>query len=795
MVKLRYSIICLLAFIYIFPFCSCIAKEQSIEKLREYYSQHPSAFVHVRCNPQKLTHYLSRLNPQGFFYDYTMKKEKRISRHPTYDQQQRMGTLLKEVFVRLWTISENCRCTSQPLPAGFWEAVIYYGSIEVGRPNNSGRFHASCFYLPGYANGIYFSCLPLMNRVEAGEETSAVLVEAHRILKQISLQSWTHPWRADSTQKEFVSVDRFRNHVWWVGGNALGYRDLLATAVLHRSVQMVEVLARVCKQSFSAVAQSTIGDAFWIEGFTADGAGWGHGKQNLVWGYPIDGAVGALDFLQKLQGTPFEQILDQRNRAVVMNYLRGSSFYYYKGYIPPCVSRLSYKYYEKKKVYIPYKRLVALCVNHFLNQFSVAEQNELVRLHEEIERQQLMGMQQYSSQYTGIRWFWNNDDLVKKDESSYVLINMASSRCDGLESAHTVNDAANIYACDGQTLLMKEGNEYLEIMGSIDRTSLPGITARVGDSLVVPETNWDGYCSRSNCAAGVTDGDRYGACGFVFEKMDARQKYNKPHQPNAFYGGVKAYKSYFLFDNYLVALGAGIQDLYRKFPQEIHTTINQTWHKGKLMLLSRKKRRVLNENTGCIVSCKRSPVWIAQKGGFAYSLLSQDRDTMFYSVENRNNQWLERYVNNRSVKDLPVSSTVFQLWLNHGAHPVEDKYAYMVYLGDKTPELKYFPFQVIENTTYRQMVTNREQTICAGMVYNPRVSFQLWGKTCKVSVSCAFLLQKSKDGYLLTINDASMDASRETIQFEWGGHKWVIPCYQDESCGKPIMVRFSNKNL
>ena len=68
-------------------------------------------------------------------------------------------------------------------------------------------------------------------------------------------------------------MERFRNHVWWVGGNALGYRDLLATAAVQHSVKMIEVLSEVCQKSFSAVSQPTINKAFWTEGFTADGAG------------------------------------------------------------------------------------------------------------------------------------------------------------------------------------------------------------------------------------------------------------------------------------------------------------------------------------------------------------------------------------------------------------------------------------------------------------------------------------------------------------------------------------------
>ena len=792
MVKQKYWIICLWMITYILPVYSLETKEQSVEMLRHYYAKHPMEFVHVQCHPELLAAYLKQFNVGGFFRDLRMEKEQKYYKKPTSVQQEVMGERLKKAFIRLWTISENCRSENKPLPAGFWKAVIYYGKIETGRPNNGRRFHASCFYMPGYANGIYFSNLKLMDRVERGEERSTDLVEANRLLRAISLQSWTHPWRDDATQIDYISVERFRNHVWWVGGNALGYRDLLATAAVQHSVKMIEVLSEVCQKSFSAVSQPTINKAFWTEGFTADGAGWGHGRQNLVWGYPIHGAVGALDFLHKLQGTAFEKCLDKENTKAIMNCLRGSSFFYYKGYIPPCVSRLSYLYYEKKKIFIPYRELVNRCVAYFLNQFTIEDQKELLTLQQELEHKQILDMGAFSPFYTGIHWFWNNDDLVKKDAESYVLVNMASSRCDGLESAHTVNDAANVFACDGQTMFMKDGNEYAEIMGAIDRTSLSGITARVGDSLVIPETNWDGYCSRYNLAAGVTDNARYGACGFVFEKMNARQKNGKSWTPIPFYDGVKAYKSYFLLGDYLLALGAGITDLHRNFEQEIHTTLDQTLYKGDLCLLSDTCSLLLKERRGILFSKNESPLWLVHQGGFAYALLGGG-DSLHYVVDRRINRWTERHAGNKAIKNLPTHSTVFQLWLNHGAHPTDTSYAYMVYTGSGTPELKHYPFIIVENSVRRQIVSDNTKTVCAGMVYDATDSFQLWGKICKVSVPCAFLLKKTPDGYELVINDAEMDANRGSIYFDFGGQSYHIKCYQEALCGKPIKISLISK--
>ena len=140
------------------------------------------------------------------------------------------------------------------------------------------------------------------------------------MLKVLGLQAYTQPLRHDETDKNVVSIERFRNHVWWVGGNALAYRSLLPVAAMYSSVPMVDALAEVCRRGISVTSQLTLHDSFWTEGFTADGAGWGHGKQCLIWGYPIDGTFNALNMLGMLKGTPWAERLSRENAQVILNF-------------------------------------------------------------------------------------------------------------------------------------------------------------------------------------------------------------------------------------------------------------------------------------------------------------------------------------------------------------------------------------------------------------------------------------------------------------------------------------------
>ena len=745
-------------------------KEAAIDSMRSYFARH--GYSYRKGEQQSYLQDIALLQADGTFGDL---RDSDVGKKNKGNQADSGGPITI-AYNRVWRIVEAFKNNrlSWDKDKDVWnrclKAIVHYGQLEIARPNNNGRVHSSCFAIPTAAVYIYFCALPQMDASENGTHKDELLKEACDMLKIVALQAWTQPLRHNETDENVVSIPRFRNHVWWVGGNALGYRSLLPVAMMYRSIPMVDLLMEICQNALSATSQNTYEDAFWTEGFTADGAGWGHGMQCLVWGYPIDGTSNALNMMGMLKGTPWERQLSRKNVDALMNYFRGSNFYYYKGYILPCLDRYS-MVYKTEQAAIRYQGMLKSLLSDWRSSFTEKELTELEQLYAETRKNEIR-MEDYPV-YNGTRWFFNNDDLVKKNDDYHIIVNMASVRCDGLESAHTFADAYNYYVTDGGTLFQKTGNEYKKAFGAYDVTAYPGVTAREGMERLRPVTNWRGYCSKHNFAAAATSGDENAVAGYIFEKMNASDKKDvndrgdSDRKDNVLYG-VKAYKSYFMMGDYLVALGAGITNLTPNVPGTIRTTIEQTEHTDSVY---RYKGKDIN--------------WIVQQGKFAYSVFPQYAGKMHYICETKPTNWMKMNPSNKGKRNLPDKVDIFRMWIDHGQRPVNDTYGYAVYAGEGLPEKEY-PFQVLRNDTLIQAVQSVDKDVTGVVFYNPEASLQAKGISLSVSAPCALLIEQKGKETVLSITDACMNKDCKVIEVKLNGKNIACEMPQGEWLGKSV---------
>ena len=749
-------------------------KEASIQTFRDFFYKHP--YRSIKKSMDELDEYVKLLMPDGTFSDLDDTNAGKAKKGNGADS----GGSITDAFDRIWYISEAFRSGKLTIEenTNIWDmcqkSILHYGNLEISRPNTWVRFHSSCFAIPTAAVNTYFCHLKQMEDVEKGRVEDEQLSAACDMLKILALQAWTQPFRGDDTDKNVVQLERFRNHVWWVGGNALGYRSLLPVAFMYRSIPMLDLLAKVCQKAISSTSQHTYEESFWNEGFTADGAGWGHGKQCLIWGYPIDGTLNALNMLSMLKGSPWEQKLTRENVDAIFNYFRGSNYYYYKGYTLPCLDRNSMSYKSKAAV-IRYRGMVEQLLDNWSESFTYSELQELKQLYADSSNNSIL-MEDYSELYNGTRWFFNNDDLIKKNSRYHIIVNMASSRCDGIESAHTFADAYNFYTTDGVTLFQKSGDEYGKALGAFDVTAFPGITAREGMESLVPVTNWRGYCSKHNFAAAATSGGENAVAGYIFEKMNGSDKKGVNDRgdnqgKNAVLYDVKAYKSYFMLGDYMIALGAGVTNKSPEMPGTIRTTIEQT------------------EKTGDISLFKGKGVeWLIQQGKFAYSVFPEYKGKMHYVCETKKTDWIKMNPANQKNKNLPEQVDIFRMWIDHGQKPVNDGYGYVVYAGEGLPD-KTYPFSVLRNDTLVQAIQAADKKIVEAVFYSANEVLKAKGMSVRVSSPCVLLIEKEKSGYSISVTDPAMDEKCTEIIVTINGMRIACAMPRGEYSGKPAVIK------
>ena len=640
-----------------------------------------------------------------------------------------------------------------------FRGILNYAELEYSRDGmQNGRFHGSCFAIPAAAVAIYFKFYSDMT----GGEYPAVA----KALKRLAFQAWSQPLRNDATDRNIVSIDRFRGNAGWVGGNATAYRPLLDTALVNESPEMVDVVAEVARRSISRVSQNTYNEAFWVEGFTADGAGWGHGRQCLIWGYPIHGTNGSLNILSKLAGTPWGASLDANAIETIFDFFRGSAFYFYKGTIPPVLERGNARPDYAKKREIPSMTLVENLLRNFRRYLNPAQTAELEQFRREAKAKNLFMLNYPAGNYHGTRYFFNNDDLIRKTPEYYAFVNMASRRTNGLESYFDGANGFNLFTCDGQTLFEREGGESAKALGSAVLTMLPGTTARQVKKLN-PVQNWIGYGSQGRFAAGAVAPGGDAVAGFEFDKVNyAVLERPSRHEENPEILKLRANKGYFFFGDLFCALGAGIENLAPEYEGSIFTTVEQT--------LAKKPT----------VPVKRHGIDWYGNNGFVYGVLPKATSGSIHRKnESRSTQWRQLSKSNRNAVE--TQQSMFSLWIDHGREVKNGTYAYFVACDGRIPE----QLPVILSNTAGLQALEWNGTVQA-LFYDAGTQVNTSMGKLSVSAPCALILKREDGSVSVTAADGLMNRNLGRLDISLGAKQFSLSLPSGEALGKAVTRKF-----
>lgn len=739
-------------------------------------------------NENNVKQYYDKLRNDGKFSDLNFDSEDVTKREEKY--QRALADKLLEAFKRIRYLSQSYYNGSHKgdseLKAKLFKAITYYSGKEMKRPDAWFRFHISCFGIPNAAYGTYFIFFEDFDAAEKGKSKDQSALQASRSLRDIMSQTFTQPRRSDTNNS--INVEQFRNHVWWVGGN-FAYRPLFETAAVCSNPQMFDVIATVCENAMAPVSWNTRKTAFWSEGMTSDGAGWGHGNQCYVWGYPLHGLRSLVNLSHRFKGTPWETDKNIKLLDGLADYVDAMSWYQWRQYqtllSPGRVGFIAGAASSEQEI----KRF-----GESILEFNISKANatRIKRIIAELSAGQ--------DQNFGNKSFWNNDDMVQRRKDYYLGISMLSARTVSNEivkgsSTHTDNLG------DGTTFIMTHPGEYKWVKGFWNYTALPGTTLRQGN--LKPHTIWAGYAGTENFAANVSDG-KIGCAGFISEK-------ERKKSPNECLFDLRSVKGYFLFEDEFVALGNSIENKSRSQKGEIWTTLDQSeWRKPLLIGDGGKVTEVKtgeSYNKTFSLTASGKPVWCIEDGvGYIVLPAFTDGKLVIKAEKRTKSNWGEIDKRNNS-KEKPASLNMFQIYINHGNAPRHDKYAYIVNFRLKDAAmmnayLKDNPIKILSNTAQLQAVAHAGLKTRQMIFYSERVICRDGGFSLKVDKPAAVIVRELDNGQVaVTVSDprqlpsvksvavtTSLKLSGDGVKKLSNGSILTVALPGKPYCGKPVTV-------
>jgi chondroitin AC lyase len=307
----------------------------------------------------------------------------------------------------------------------------------------------------------------------------------------------------------------------------------------------------------------------------------------------------------------------------------------------------------------------------------------------------------------GNKSLWRSDALGHQRPEMATTLRMLSSRTLRPETA-AGNNTRGFFEGDGFTLFLQDGDELgargeQSIIPVWDWQRVPGTT--VQHNGYIPYYDMFKTGTNSTGSSGLVGSASDGNYGVAM--MDYRR------------GGVSltARKSWFFFDDEVVALGAGINDAKASAP--VFTSLNQVLLDGSVTVQDAAGRRTL-ELGG----------WDSLAG---VSWIHHD-DLGYVVLDGASRTTVQAQTQSGGGVSLPV----FSAWVDHGPRPRNQTYAYAVVPGVTPDELDQYagnsPLAIMANTSTVQAVRHQE-------LAQTQVAFYAAGTTWINDTTCIYVNQ------------------------------------------------------
>ncbi len=512
-----------------------------------------------------------------------------------------------------------------------------------------------------------------------------------------------------------------QNKVWQSG-------NVLMKSVLQRNSDMIRKAANAIKEEMKV----SLG-----EGIQPDGSFHQHGPQIQFGNYGLAYVGDMIKWIRLLRNTPF--YFDESKMSILRNYLiDGQQWITWKNQMD-----------------------ISACGRQLFLNAQTGKARSLARNFSQMETLDPKNSEAYkkANQYEnliGNKHFWRSDFQVKRTPDYYFSVKMCSERVIGAESCNSEN-LQGYYMGDGATYLYQSGKEYENIFPYWDWKKIPGTTIQQDDK-ELPVLTASGYRIKSDFVGGVSDG----------KSGVAVMDYNR--------NGLSAKKAWFIFNDQMVCLGAGIT---AESGIPVTTSVNQSFLNGEVIVKTKTEKTLPAESSETI-----TPKWILHdQAGYYFP----EGGNLKLETKTVTGSW---HAVATMYNDEPIKSGIFKLWFEHGANPSNQSYAYVVVPKATKAKMQLLEtkpsFRIVKNENNIQAVVSSDQK-WGGMVFYQAGKTELFGGI-ETDQPAVLMVTKEKNGLSVSVSDPTQKLGQILLTLK-GNYQSANPaCSVSSSQGNSILT-------
>ncbi|NLZ05363.1 MAG: polysaccharide lyase 8 family protein [Phycisphaerae bacterium] len=355
--------------------------------------------------------------------------------------------------------------------------------------------------------------------------------------------------------------------------------------------------------------------------------------------------------------------------------------------------------------------------------------------------------------------FWRSDISVQRRPNWYASVKMCSTRVIGAETCNNEN-MLGLHLGDGVTYFQRTGQEYEDLFPVWDWRRLPGTTCEQDQGTLVPSS---ALCrGRSDFVGGVSGG----RCGL------AAMEYLRD--------GLSARKAWFFLEDAVVCLGAGIAC---DTPETVLTSVNQCAANGPVTIS-------VDRRLGHLSKGQRSTgphEWL-HHDGMGYVFLTPGKTTA--GVLTQTGTWHDVH---RRESTQPVERDVFNLWIDHGARPDAEQYAYVVCPDVSVEAMRRLseapPARIVAQSNELLAIVSHDGKLLQAAFFRPGQVTWGDGRTLAVDEPALVMLDETRVFPRLRVCDPTQKRKALRVRLSWYSKaEIVVPLPEGGFAGQTVDV-------